>query len=86
MALREPEDISEVKFFTRQVLTKRGSKEPTGSVFLWCYKNSNEMQGKYTCPYCGHKGEVRGEFKVPFKFECEKCGKKIRVDKLRKSK
>ena len=57
------------------------------------YEETLECEIKYTCQYCGHKGETT----VPFKrktfegvpavvFECSSCGKKMGITKKMKEK
>lgn len=120
----KPKSLSEVDFFTRQVL------DPDGFAFMWVYKpycpkckkarmtkikkrdklytcpackytlekpDYNALliaNVEYTCPFCGKKGEFSGNFKKPekksatvmLKFECEHCGKKIKIVRLKKKK
>jgi hypothetical protein len=82
MALRKPNSIEECKLFSKQFISKRGSKDQEGRAFLWVFKGEDVGNVEYTCPYCGHEGEIQQEFNLPFKFRCEKCEKAISIKKL----
>ena len=86
MALKKPESIDECKFFSKQFISKRGSKDDDGFAFIWVFKGDNQGNCEYTCPYCQYKGEIQQEFSLPFKFRCQKCEKSISLRKLTKKK
>ncbi len=79
----KPKDISELDYFTRQIL------EPNGFVFMWVYKPKCPKCNKgrltklkkrdkvYTCPSCNStfsKEEYNGMLYFNIEYTCPECG------------
>lgn len=90
MALKKPESMDEVIYFTRRTL------EPKGRVTAWAFKKEcpkckKALMGKpvesgkvrirateYVCPACGYtetKAEHEKSLEVCAEYECPACGK-----------
>jgi len=88
MALRQPESMNDVVYFTRRVL------EPKGRIIAWafkidCPKCKKALMGKpvekgkvkirateYVCPACGYseeKAEHEKKLKVSVEYTCPAC-------------
>ncbi len=127
MALKEPESMEELVYFTRRTIGEKGK------VKAWAYKikcpkchkalmgkpvengkvkiratiyecpncgyteskaeheKKLQLEIKYTCPFCEHKGETTIPYKrktwqgvKAFVFQCESCGEKIGITKKMK--
>jgi len=96
MALREPESMSEVIYYTRREL---GDK---GNVVVWVYKQKCPVCGKalmgkptdkkgkvlirakeYVCPECKHTVEKKAyeeTLTASAKYTCPKCGNKGEIE------
>lgn len=88
--IRLPEENDEFLYFTQRSIYRRGDerKKTYGTTKhkarVWVFKDEPETANiEYTCPYCDHKGSGQDKWVKPFKFSCEKCGKKIRIPKLK---
>jgi len=88
--LRKPKSIEELSYFTRRSLPNGGK------VTVWVFKGEDIANIEYICPYCGYSGQKQKKFervsvyrkiegkrkKVQvFKFNCDKCGKEIELEK-----
>ncbi len=88
--LRYPDENDELLYFTQRSVYKRGDpkKKNWGTtdhkVKVWVFKEEPETANvEYSCPYCDYKGTKQVKWVRPFSFECDNCGKKIRVPKLK---
>lgn len=68
----------------RTVPNKQG--EETGRIRMKVLNDSDQLEGDYHCPECGHDGKVDQAFVRPIKLRCEACNLLIRVPKLKKAK
>ena len=71
-----PKSIDECDYFTKRTIEN-------GYVYIWVLKGEKIMNIKYKCPVCGYEGEIRKEFKRPIRFQCQKCGHKFLIPKLK---
>ena len=69
---------SECKYHTLRDLDNKGK------VRVLVLKKDSIAKVEYICPFCGHYGYLEKEWKRPFRFKCENCGRTIRVPKLKK--
>ncbi len=81
--LREPKSIEELDYFTNRTFYDENGKK-VGYVKVWVFKGEKIANVKYKCPYCGFEGELQKEWKRPFRFRCQNCGKSIKVPRLKK--
>lgn len=44
---------------------------------------NGKAQVEYICPHCGNCEYLKKEWKRPFLVKCSKCGKSIKVQKMR---
>lgn len=82
---REPKEGDKVKYFTNRFLSKRGEKNYTSGAYtkIWVFTGESIANVKYKCPYCLTEGSIQKEWSRPFKFTCDKCGKTIKIPKLK---
>ncbi len=66
------------------------SLENSGKVRGLVVKGENILHIEYVCPFCGNSSyktqewkQVSRAAKIKFKFKCDKCGKTIKVEKLK---
>ena len=85
-----PSDDDEFAYFTQRSIYVRGDarKKNWGTtnhkVKVWVFKDEPEIANlEYKCPYCDHQGLMQVPWVKPLKFECQACGKKISVPKLK---
>ena len=77
--VREPKSFDECEYFSKRAKDKDGNK-----CTIWVFKDDpTKMFIKYICGSCEHQGVVTAEYALPFLFNCEKCGEKIKVTPLR---
>ena len=88
--LRYPNENDKLQYFTQQSIYKRGDpkKKNWGStdhkIKVWVFKEEPTVANvEYTCPYCEYKGSIQLEWVKPLIFNCENCGKKLKVPKLK---
>lgn len=88
--VREPKEKDEFLYFTQRSVYARGDKrrktwgKTKHKAKVWVFKDEPEKANvKYFCPYCDNKDNKQVKWKKPFKFKCDKCGKTIRVPKLK---
>ena len=89
MALKKIEEMirkgispSEVRYHTWRKLSNRKG-EIAGELRVLVLKKDGIARVEYVCPYCGEYGYLEKEWKRPFRFKCEHCGKTIRVPKMK---
>ncbi len=80
--LREPKSIEELDYYTNRTFYEGNIKK--GYAKVWVFKGEKIANVKYKCPNCGFEGELQKEWRRPFGFRCEKCGKYIRIPRLKK--
>lgn len=64
--------------------------ENNGKVRVLVIKGEDIAHVEYVCPFCGHSAYKTEEWKkvskaakIRFSFKCDKCGKTIKVEKLK---
>ena len=78
--LKMPESMDECSFFSNRVL------EDNTKICAWIPEGQNTINIIYTCGKCGHKGDLTQEFEKTIKFNCQKCGEKIKYQAFKKKK
>jgi len=79
--------MADFRYYTKRSITDKRSGGQ-GRALVVVEKGSDTAQIEYTCPHdkCGNQGVAKIPFKrPPFSFECGKCAKKIKIDKLKKA-
>jgi len=62
---------------------KNSRKETTGKIRVLVPKSDAIARVEYVCPECGHYAFTEKEWKRPFSVNCEKCGFRITIPKMR---
>jgi len=70
------------KYITNRTLRNKAGQE-NGRLKAFVKKESDNMEGEYECPECGHKGKINQVWKRPFSVKCEGCGFLIRIPKMK---
>lgn len=79
--------MADFEYFTNRKLVYKKTKEESGKARVAVEKGSTTAKIEYTCPACANAGYLEQAFeKIPLYFNCEKCGYKVKVDKLKKGK
>ena len=79
--LKIPESMDECSFFTNRVL------EDKTKLCAWIPSDGQGVINViYTCGACGNNGELTQGFNKVIKFNCQKCGKEIKYQALKKKK
>ena len=76
--LKEPESMDECEYFSRRVI-----EDGNHRLTIWVPKGTTVMHINYVCGNCGHEGSITDEYALPYSFQCEKCGVKIKVAPLK---
>ena len=88
--IRQPTKNDKLNYFTQRSIYVRGDKRKKNwgstehKVKVWVFKDEPTIANvEYLCPYCNHKGAKQMPWEKPLIFNCDKCGKKIKVPKLK---
>lgn len=73
----EEHDVQKFHYHTWRQL------ENDGEVRVLVWEEDDPARTEYVCPDCGHHGYHEQEWKRPFWVECEECGNKFNVPKLK---
>jgi|GEM_PF-2142200 len=86
-----PGDDDVISYMTQRSLYKHGDprKKNWGKTEhfckVWVFKDEPKTANVvYKCPNCDHDGEKQTPYEEPFAFECDGCGKTLKVPKLDK--
>ena len=89
--IKEPSEEDPISYMTQRSLYKHGDprKKNWGSTphkcTVWVLKSDpNTANVIYKCPNCDHEDQKQTPYSEPFAFECDGCGKTIKVPKLDK--
>ncbi|MFA5406836.1 MAG: hypothetical protein WC307_05785 [Candidatus Nanoarchaeia archaeon] len=88
--IRTPKDDDKLVYFTQRFVYVRGDNrksnwgETEHKIKVWVFKDEPDKANvDYSCPYCGKNGLIQLPWVKPLIFNCDSCGKKIKVPKLK---
>lgn len=73
---------SDCSYHTWRDLSNKDGKY-TGKVRILVIKGETKARVEYICPHCLNSSYMEKEWFKPFAFDCEKCGKTVKILKLR---
>jgi transcription elongation factor Elf1 len=85
-----PKEDDNLVYFTQRFVYARGDNrkdnwgETEHKVKVWVFNDEPKTANvEYSCPYCGHNDAKQIKQEKPLIVICDKCGKKIKVPKLK---
>lgn len=73
---------SDCSYHTWRDLSNKDGKY-TGKVRILVIKGETKARVEYICPHCLNSSYMETEWFKPFTFDCQKCGKTVKILKLR---
>jgi len=70
------------RYITNRVLKNKNGEEK-GRLRGFVRNDSDNIEGDYECPECGHKDKINQVWKRPFNVKCSKCGFLMKIPKIK---
>lgn len=70
------------KYVSNRTFMSKAGQE-AGRIKVMVKNGSEKLEGSYTCPECGHEGEVDQAFRRPISVKCDACKFTIKLLKMK---